>query len=100
MIRHFPIKPVIDQRIGDVDSSNEDLVKMSPILMGDGVRIECASEVEDVELAIHVVNVVVKVTTYHDCSIRILPQDILDDIRHSLHSLLLIHLFTWFEVAV
>jgi hypothetical protein len=73
---------------------------MSPILMGDGVRVECASEVEDVELAIHVVNVVVKVTTYHDCSIRILPQDILDDIRHSLHSLLLIHLFTWFEVAV
>ena len=46
---------------------------MSPILMGDGVRIECASEVEDVELAIHVMNVVVKVTTNHDCSIRILP---------------------------
>ena len=100
MVRHSTIKAVINQRIGDVDSSSEDLVKMSPILMGDGVRIECASEVEDVELAIHVVDVVIEVTKYHDCSIRILPQDILDDIRHSLHSLLLIHLFTWFEVAV
>ena len=100
MIRHFIVKAVINQRIGDVDSSNEDLVKMSPILMADGVRIECASEVEDVEIAIHMVDVVVEVTTHHDCSIRILPQDILDDIRQSLHSLLLIHLFTWFEVAV
>jgi len=100
VIRHFPIKAVIDQCIGDVDSSNEDLVKMSPIFMGDGVRIECASDVEDVELGVQMVDVVIKVTTHHDCSIRILPQDILDDIRHSLHSLLLVHLFSWFEVAV
>jgi hypothetical protein len=53
-----------------------------------------------VEFGVQMVDVVVKVTTHHDCSIRILPQDILDDIRHSLPSLLLIHLFTWFEVAV
>ena len=57
MIRHSTVKAVINQRIGDVDSSSEDLVKMSTILMGDGVRVECASEVEDVELAIHMVDV-------------------------------------------
>ena len=100
VIRHFIVKAVINQRIGDVDSSNEDLVKMSPILMGYGAWVESAREVEEVELGGHLVDVVVEVTTYHDCSIRILPQDILDDIRHSLHSLLLIHLFPWFEVAV
>ena len=100
VVRHSTIKAVIDQRIGDVDSFSEDLVKMSPILMGDGVRIECTSEVEEVEVTIHMVDVVVKVTTHHDCSIRILPQDILDDIHHSLRSLLLEHLFSWFEVAV
>ena len=100
MIRLFIVKAVVNQRIGDVDPSNDDLVKMSPILMGDGMWVECTSEVEEVELTIHVVDVVVEITAHHDCSIRILPQDILDDIRHSLHSLLLIHLFTWFEVAV
>jgi hypothetical protein len=100
VIRHPTIKAVINQCIGDVDSSSEDLVKMSPILMGDGARIESASEVEEVELGVHMVDVVVEVTTHHDCSIRILPQDILDDIRHSLHSLLLVHLLSWFEVAV
>ena len=100
MIRHLPIKAVINQCVGDVDSSSEDLVQMPPILMGDGVRIECASEVEEVEFGVHMEDVVVKVTTHHDRSISILPKDILDDIRHSLHSLLLVHLFTWFEVAV
>ena len=81
MIRHSTVKAVINQRIGDVDPSNEDLVKMSPILMGDGIWVECTSEVEEVELGVQMVDVVVKVTTHHDCSICILPQDILDDIH-------------------
>jgi hypothetical protein len=68
--------------------------------MGYGAWVESASEVEEVELGVQMVDVVVEVTTHHDCSIRILPQDILDDIHHSLRSLLLKHLFSWFEVAV
>ena len=100
VIRHSTIKAVIDQRIGDVDSSSEDLVKMSPILMCYGAWVESASEVEEVELGVHMVDVVVEVTTHHDCSIRILSQDIFDDIHHSLRSLLLVYLFSWFEVAV
>ena len=100
VIRHSTIKAIIDQRIGDVDSSSEDLIQMSPIHMGYSMRVECTSEVEEVELGVQMVDVVVEVTTHHDCSIRILPQDILDDIHHSLRSLLLIHLFSWFEIAV
>ena len=100
MIHRSTVKAVINQRIGDLDSSSEDLVKMSPILMGYGTWVESASEVEEVELGVQMVDVVVEVTTHHDCNIRILPQDILDDIHHSLRSLLLVHLFSWFEVAV
>jgi hypothetical protein len=47
-----------------------------------------------------VVDVIVEVTTYHDVSIGILLDDILDDISHSLRSILLELLVTWFEVAV
>jgi predicted small metal-binding protein len=83
MIRHPIIEAIIDQRIGNVDSSSEDLVKVSSILMGDCAWVESASEVEDVEIAIHMVDVVVEVTTHHDCSIRILPQDIFDYIRQN-----------------
>ena len=100
MIRHSTIKAVIYQIIRYFDSSSEDLVNVSPILMGYGEWVESASEVEEVELWVHMVNVVVEVTAHHDYSIRILSQDILDDIHHSLHSLLLVHLFSWFEVTV
>ena len=82
MIRHPNIKAIIDQCIGNVDSSSEDLVQMSTQLVGDGVRVECTGEIEEVEFAIEVGDVVVKVTTYHDCSIRILLQDVFDDICH------------------
>ena len=100
MIRHPTIKAVINQCIGDVDSSSKDLVQMSSILVSDSVWVECSGEVEDVELTIHVVDVVIEVTTHHDRSIRILSHDIFDDIRHPLRSLLLEYLFTWFEVAI
>jgi hypothetical protein len=47
-----------------------------------------------------VVDVVVKVTTYHNVGIGILLDDILDDISHSLRSILLELLVNRFEVAV
>ena len=100
MIRHSTIKAIIDQRIGDVDSSSKDLVQVPTILVSDSVWVECLGEVEEVELTIHVFDVVVEVTTHHDRSIRILSHDIFDDIRHPLRSLLLVYLFSWFEVPV
>ena len=100
MIRHPIIKAIIDQRIGNVDSSSEDLVQVSTQLVGGGVRVECTGEIEEVEFAIEVVDVVVKVTTYHNRSIRILPQDVFDDVCHPHRSFLLELLFPWFEVAI
>ena len=84
VIRHPTVKAVINQCVGDVYSSSEDLVQMSPILMGDSVGVEGTSEFKGVELSIHVVDVVVEITTHNDRSISILPNDILDDISHSL----------------
>ena len=100
MIRHPTIKAFIDQCVGNVDSSSEDLVQMSTLPMSSGVRVECTSEIKEVELAIHVADVIVEITTHHDRSISILSQDVLDDIRHSHCSLLLEVLFPWFEVAI
>ena len=100
VIRHPTIKAVINQCVGDVDSSSEDLVQMSPILMGDGVGVEGTSEFKGVELSIHVVDVVVEITTHNDRSISILPNDILDDIGHSLCSFRFELFLSRFEVAL
>jgi len=100
VIRHPTIKAVIDQCVGDVDSSSEDLVQMPPILMGDDAGVEGTSEFEGVELSIHVVDVVVEITTHNDRGISILPNDILDDISHSLCPLRMEWFFHRFEVAV
>jgi hypothetical protein len=54
VIRHPTIKAIIDQCVGNVDSSSEDLVQMSTQLVGDGVRVECTGEIEEVEFAIEV----------------------------------------------
>ena len=68
--------------------------------MGDNVGVEGTSEFEGVELSIHVVDVVVEVTTHNDRSISILSDDILDDISDSLCSLLLELFLPRFEVAM
>jgi hypothetical protein len=60
---------------------------MSPILMGDGVKVDWVSKVKEVELPIHVIDVVVKFFTHYDRSISIMPDDILDGIDQSLRSL-------------
>jgi hypothetical protein len=100
VIRHPTVKAVINQCVGDVDSSSEDLVQMSPILMGDGAGVEGTSEFKGVELSIHVVDVVVEITTHNDRSISILPNDILDDISHSFCPLHMEWFLPRFEVAV
>jgi hypothetical protein len=82
VIRHPTIKAIIDQSIGRDYSSSEDLVQMSTQLVGEGVRVECSGEIEEVEFAKEVVDVVIKVSTYHNRSIRILPQDVFDDVCH------------------
>jgi len=100
VVRHPTIKAVIDQCVGNVDSSSEDLIQVSTQSMGDGVRIHCIGETEKVQLSVHVGEVVVKVTTHHNSRVHILLDDILDDISHSVCSLLLELLLTRFKVAV
>ena len=100
VIRHSTVKAVINQRIGDVDSSSEDLVQMPPILIGDDAGVEGTSEFKGVELSIHVVDVVVEITTHNDRSISILLDDILDDISHSFCPLHMECFLPRFEVAI
>ena len=53
-----------------------------------------------VQLSQHMRHVVIEITTHHQYSVGILPDDILDDISHPLRSLLQVRLLTWFKVAV
>ena len=100
VVSHLPVKAVIHQCIGDLSPSNEDLIQMSTQLVGDGAGVDSTRKVEKVELKVEVGDVVVKVTTYyHHCS-RILLDDILDDINHSLCSLHFELLLPRFEVAI
>jgi hypothetical protein len=73
---------------------------MPPILMGDDAGVEGTSELKGVELSIHVVDVVIEITTHNDRSISILPNDILDDISHSLCPLHMEWFLPRFEVTV
>ena len=100
MICHPSIEAIIDHGIGNVDSSSEDLVQVSTQLVGDSALVYSVRELQVVELPIHVVDVVVEVTTDNNRSVDILPDDILDDINHSLGSLHLVWFFPRFEVAV
>jgi len=94
------VEPVIHQGVGDVHSSGEDLVKMTTQPVGDNSGVKCMGEVQVVQFMVHVGDVVVEVTTDHNCSLRVLPDDILDDICHSLCSFHLELLLARFEVAI
>jgi hypothetical protein len=72
---------------------------MSTQLLGDGERVEFTSEIEEVKFGIHLVDVVVKVTTYHNRTIRILSQEVFDGVFHPHRYYLLKLLLPWFEVA-
>ena len=100
MIRHPIIEAIIDQCIGNVSSSNEDLVQVSTQLVGDSALVNSVLELQDVHLPVDVVDVVVKVTTHDDSSVYILLDDILDDISDSLCSLCFEKFVPRFEVAI
>ena len=87
MIRHPTVEAIIDQRIGNVNPSSEDLVQVSTQLMGDSALVNSVLKLQNVQLSVDVVDVIVKVTTHDDSSISVLLDDILDDISDSFCSL-------------
>ena len=100
MIRHPTVKAIIDQRIGNVNPSSEDLVQVSAQPMGDSALVNSVLKLQDVQLSVDVVDVIVKVTTYDDSSISVLLDDILDDISDSFCSLCFERFVPRFEVAI
>ena len=100
MIRHPTVKAIIDQRIGNVNPSSEDLVQVSTQLVGDSALVNSVLKLQDVQLSVDVVDVIVKVTTHDDSSIYILLDDILDDISDSFSSLCFERFVPRFEVAI
>ena len=100
MIRHPTVEAIIDQCVGNVNSSSKDLVQVSTQLMGDSALVNSVLKLQDVQLSVDVVDVIVKVTTHDDSSIYILFDDTLDDISNSLCSLCFEGLVPWFEVAI
>ena len=100
MICDLMIKAIVNHCVSDLNTSSKDLVQISTDFMGDCAWAQFTLKGKEVQLLVHVIHVVVKVTTYHNVGIGILLDDILDDISHSLRSILLELLVTWFEVAV
>jgi len=100
MIRHPTVKAIIDQCVGNVNPSSEDLVQVSTQLVGDSALVNSVLKLQDVQLSVDVVDVIVKVTTYDDCSISVLLDDILDDISNSFCSLCFEGFVPRFEVAI
>ena len=100
MIRHSTVKAIIHHCISYVDASGEDLVQTSTHLMCASVLIKCQSEVQKMQFAVHLVDVIVEVTTHNNGSICILLNDILDDILHSLRSLSFEWSIPWCNVSI
>jgi hypothetical protein len=100
MIRHPTVEAIIDQRIGNVNSSSEDLVQVSTQLMGDSALVNSVLKLQDVQLSVNVVDVIVEITTHDDSSISVLLDDILDDISDSFRSLCFERFVPRFEVAI
>jgi hypothetical protein len=73
---------------------------MTTHYMGDSFGIKSTSEVKAVQFTAYVTDVIVEITTYHDCSFRVLLDDIHDDIGHSLCSVRFELFFSRFEVAI
>jgi hypothetical protein len=100
MIRHPTVEAIIDQRIGNVNPSSEDLVQVSTQLMGDSALVNSVLKLQDVQLSVDVVDVIVEITTHDDSGISILLDDIIDDISNSLCSLCFEGFVPRFEVAI
>ena len=100
MIRHPTIEAIIDQCIGNVNSSSEDLVQVSTQLAGNSALVNSVLKLQGVQFSVHVVDVIVKITTYDDSCINILLDDIFDDISYSLCPLCFERFVPRFEVAI
>ena len=100
VICHPTVKVIIDQRVGNVNPSSEDLVQVSTQLVGNSALVDSVLKSQDVQLPVNVVDVIVKVTTHDDSSISVLLNDILDDISDSFCSLCFERFVPRFEVAV
>ena len=100
MVSDATVETVVHQGIGDIHPPGEDLIEVSSHYMGDSIGFESTSEVKVVQFTVHVGDVIVKVTTHHNCSFRVLLDDILDDICHSLRSFRLKLFLSRFEVAI
>ena len=98
MIRHPTVEAIIDQRIGNVNPSSEDLVQVSTQPVGDSALVKF--KLQEVQLSVDVVDVIVEITTHDDSSIYILLDDILDDISDSFCSLCFERFVPRFEVAI
>ena len=100
MICDLMIKAIVNHCVSDLNTSGKDLIQMSTHFMGNSVRVQCALKAKEMQLLVHVVDVIAKVTAYHNVCIGILLDDILDDISHSLRSIFLELLITRLEVTV
>ena len=100
MIRHPTVEAIIDQRIGNVNSSSEDLVQVSTQPVGDSALVNSVLKLQEVQLSVDVVDVIVEITTHDDRSISVLLDDILDDISDSFCSLCFERFVPRFEVAI
>ena len=94
------VETVVHQGIGDFHSPGEDLIEVTTHYMGDSIGFESTSEVKAVQFTVHVVDVIIKITTYHNCCFRVLLYDILDDIGHSLCSVHFELFLSRFVVAI
>jgi hypothetical protein len=100
MIRHPTVKAIIEQCVGNVNPSSEDLVQVSTQLVGNSALVNSVLKLQDVQLSVDVVDVIVKVTTHDDSSISVLLDDILDNISYSLCSFFFERFVPRFEVAI
>ena len=100
MISNRLVKVINDHRIGDVHFYCQDLIQMTSQFVGSVSLIKIMLKVMVVQCPIHVVDVIVKVTTHNNGGISVLTNDILDDISDSFCSLFFELLFPRFEVAI
>ena len=100
MISHRFVKVVIHHSIGNVNFSSEDLIQVTSKLVSDTSLIKSMVKVMIVDCPIHVVDVIIEVTTHNDSSIGVLTNDILDNISDSLCSFLLELFLPRFEVPI
>ena len=100
MICHSTVKAIIDQCVGNVNPSSEDLVQVSTQPVGNSALVNSVLELQEVQLSVDVVDVIVEITTHDDSGITILLDDILDDISHSFRSLRFERFAPRFEVTI